>query len=97
MKSAYELAMERLNKEDPDSGVSLTDEQKEALAEIDKKYQARIAEKEIFLKKNLVEARRQRDAEAVQQLEKQMRNEKLRLQEECEAAKEKIRREAAQG
>ena len=97
MKSAYELAMERLQQEDPDSAVSLTDEQKEALGEIDKKFQARIAEKEIFLNKNLAEARRQRDAEAVQQLEKQLRNEKLRLQEECEAAKEKIRQEAQQG
>jgi len=94
MKSAYELAMERLQREDPQAGVSLSGEQKEALAETDRKYQARIAEKEIFLRKNLAEARRQRDAEAVRQLETQLRNEKLRLQEECEAAKEKIRQEA---
>jgi hypothetical protein len=43
MKSAYELAMERLNKErGPER--KLTDEQKAALAEIDRKYEAKIAE-----------------------------------------------------
>jgi len=92
MKSAYELAMERLQKEDPDGGTNLTESQKEALADIDRKYKAKIAEKEIFLNKNLLEARRKRDQEAVQQLEKQLRNERQRLQEECEAAKEKVRR-----
>lgn len=43
MKSAYEIAMERLERE---SGPSkkLTEEQKTAIAEIDKKYDAKIAE-----------------------------------------------------
>ncbi len=43
MKSAYELAMERLEKE---SGPSkkLSAKQKAAIAEIDKKYEAKIAE-----------------------------------------------------
>ncbi|MGC9450684.1 MAG: hypothetical protein ACP5I4_04490 [Oceanipulchritudo sp.] len=92
MKSAYELAMERLQKEDPDSGISLSGEQKQALAETDRKYKARIAEREVFLNKQLDEARRKRDAEAVEQLEKQLRNERARLNEECEAAKNKIRK-----
>ena len=35
MKSAYELAMERLAKSDPDSGAKLTPEKKARLAEID--------------------------------------------------------------
>lgn len=92
MKSAYELAMERLEKEDPDSSVSLTDEQKEALAEIDRKFQAKIAEREVFLNKQLLEARKKGEREAMQQLETQLRNERLRLQDEREAAKEKIRK-----
>ena len=91
MKSAYELAMERLEKEDPQGSVSLTDEHKAELAEIDKKYQAKVAEKEIFLKKQIAEARRQGDGEAFRQLETQLRNERLRLEEEREAAKEKVR------
>jgi DUF4097 and DUF4098 domain-containing protein YvlB len=41
MKSAYELAMERLEKKAP--SVSLTDEQKQQIAEIDSTFKARIA------------------------------------------------------
>jgi hypothetical protein len=42
MKSAYELAMERLNQEYPSR--TLSDEEKVELADIDKKYDAKIAE-----------------------------------------------------
>ena len=44
MKSAYELAMERLEKKTP--SVALTNEQKQQIAEIESTYKARIAEKE---------------------------------------------------
>ena len=47
MKSAYELAMERLKKKDADEGVSeraLTDEQKQEIAEIRTTYGARLAQ-----------------------------------------------------
>lgn len=91
MKSAYELAMERLEKDDPVSATPLTDKQKQALGEVDAKYQAKIAEREVFLDKQLLEARRSRDANAVEQVKTQMRNERLRLEEEREAAKNKIR------
>ncbi len=42
MKSAYELAMERLNQESPSR--TLSDAEKVELADIDKKYDAKIAE-----------------------------------------------------
>ena len=51
MKSAYELAMERLQQTSP--SLSLTDEQKKELAELDSKYRAKIAEKELFLKEQI--------------------------------------------
>src|SRR2546421_8365720 len=51
-KSAYELAMERLAKSDPDAHRPLTPEQKARLAEIDRVYQGKLAEREIFLKKD---------------------------------------------
>ncbi len=92
MKSAYELAMERLAKEDPDGVVSMTDEQKAALAEVDTKYKAKVAEREIFLKKQLAEARSTGDMEAIGQMETQLRNERQRLEEERESAKDKIRK-----
>ena len=91
MKSAFELAMERLQKEDPDTGVSLTEEQKQQLADIDQRYTARIAEREVFLSGKLRDARAQRDREAVEQLETQLRHERTRLEEERESAKNKVR------
>lgn len=92
MKSAYELAMERLEQEDPNGSVTLSDATKAALAEVDSKYKAKVAEREVFLNKQLLEARRSRDANAVGQIQTQLRNERLRLEEEREAAKEKIRK-----
>ena len=51
MKSAYELAMERMGGSDQ----SLSDEQKKAISEIDVKYKAKIAEKKINLYEKAIE------------------------------------------
>jgi hypothetical protein len=89
MKSAYELAMERLEKASP--SISLTEEQKKELANVDSKYRAKIAEKEVFLKDQIRKAQIAGKFEEVQSLEKQLASEIRRLQEECEAKKEKLR------
>ena len=89
MKSAYELAMERLQKTSP--SLSLTEEQKKELAEIDSKYRAKIAEKELFLRDQIRKAQAGGKADDIPSLEKQLASEIRRLQEDCEAAKEKLR------
>ena len=89
MKSAYELAMERLAKSQP--LVKLTDEQKKQLAEIDSTFKARIAEKELFLKGEIQKAQNSGKFEEVESLEKQLASDIKRLQEDCEAKKEKLR------
>ena len=89
MKSAYELAMERLQKASP--SLSLTEEQKNELAEVDSKYQAKIAEKELFLKDQICKARTEGKADDIDSLQKQLVSDIRRLQEECEAKKEKVR------
>ena len=89
MKSAYELAMERLAKDAPI--VSLTDDQKKELAEIDSTYRAKIAEKEVFLKDQIGEAQSAGKFEEVEALEKQLATDIRRLNEDCEAKKEKLR------
>ena len=89
MKSAYELAMERLQKASPSS--SLTDEQKKELAEVDSKYQAKIAEKELFLKDQIRKAQAEGKADDIESLQKQLVSEARRLRDECEAKKEKLR------
>jgi len=89
MKSAYELAMERLQKSSP--SLSLTDEQKKELAEVDSKYQAKIAEKELFLKDQIRKAQTEGKGDEIDSLQKQLVSEVGRLQEECEAKKETLR------
>jgi hypothetical protein len=89
MKSAYELAMERLNKTAPPA--KLTPEQKQQLAELDSQYAAKIAEREIFLKGELAKAAAQGDFEAVQQLEKQLISERKSLRAALEEKKEQVR------
>src|SRR5947199_10566140 len=89
MKSAYELAMERLEKSSP--SLSLTEDQKKEIAEVDSVYRAKIAEKELFLKEQIRKAQITGNLEEMQSLEKQLASEMRRLQEECEAKKEKLR------
>jgi len=89
MKSAYELAMERLEKASP--SLSLTEDQKKEIAEVDSVYRAKIAEKELFLKGQILRAQAAGKLEEMQSLEKQLASEIRRLQGECEAKKEKLR------
>ena len=89
MKSAYELAMERLSKSAP--LTKLNDAQKKELADIDSRYAAKIAEREIFLKGEITKAMEKGDFEAIDQLEKQLVNDRRALNEEMEEKKEKVR------
>ncbi len=89
MKSSYELAMERLNKTAP--AAKLTAEQKKQLAELDSKYAAKIAEREIFLADERAAALAKGDYEAVAQLEKQLTSERKTFKAELEEKKEKVR------
>ena len=90
MKSAYELAMERLAAQEGAS-KPLTDEQKAQLSAIDDKYKAKIAEREIFLTQKLVQAQTSGQFQDVDDIRRQLANEKARLEEERDAAKDKIR------
>ena len=89
MKSAYELAMERLEKASP--SISLTEEQKKEIAEVDSVYRAKVAEKEVFLKDQIRKAQNVGSSEEVESLEKQLTSEIRRLQQDCEAKKAKLR------
>ena len=89
MKSAYELAMERLQKSSPT--ITLTAEQKAELAEIDSSFKAKIAERKIFLTDQISKAVAAGKFDEVESLEKQLTADVLRLQEDCEHKKEKLR------
>jgi hypothetical protein len=89
MKSAYELAMERLQKKAPT--VVLTEKQKRELADIDSTHKAKVAEKELFLRGEIEKAQDAGKFEEVEKLEKQLSSEIVRLREDCETKKEKLR------
>lgn len=91
MKSAYELAMERLAKSDPTAGKPLTAEQKSRLADLDRVYQGKLAEREIFLQKQFNDALAGGNAEEADKIRQQLANEKARLQEEREEEKDRVR------
>jgi hypothetical protein len=92
MKSSYELAMERLNKTAPAN--KLTAEQKKQLAELDSKYTAKIAEREIALKGEINAANAAGDFEKAGELGRQLVADRNNLQASLEEKKEAVRRTA---
>ncbi|MFA5265335.1 MAG: hypothetical protein WC378_16050 [Opitutaceae bacterium] len=94
MKSAYELAMERLSKSDPESSKPLSPEQKARLAEIDRVYTGKQAEREIFLNQRLVAAIADGKPDEIEKIKKQISSEKARIEEERDDEKESVRRGA---
>ncbi len=89
MKSAYELAMERLNKSSPTT--KLTAKQKKQLAELDSQYAAKIAGREIAMNSEIAKAAA--DFEKEESLRDQLVNERKKLQAELEEKKEQVRRD----
>ncbi len=92
MKTAYELAMERLSKTAP--ATKLSGAQKKQLAELDSKYAAKIAEREIALRDEITKATAAGDGEKAELLQQQLVNERKKLQAELEEKKEQVRQAA---
>jgi hypothetical protein len=93
-KSSLELAMERLRKKDADEGVTtppMTDQQRDAIAEVRSLYDSKIAEQNVLqdaaLKRPL-----SADSSAVDEVMRQYRRERERLATERDAKVERIRR-----
>ena len=93
MKTAYELAMERLSKASPT--VKLSDEQKRQIADLESQCAAKIAERELFLQGEIVKAVDKGDGEAMGQLEKQLTSDRKSIRAEYEEKKEKVRNQGA--
>lgn len=89
MKSAYELAMERLDKSSPT--VKITGTQKKQIADLESKYRAKIAEREIALKDDIGKAAGAGEFEKVQELEARLVSERKTLQTELEERKQQLR------
>jgi hypothetical protein len=94
MKSAYELAMERLAADAPEAGRALTSEQLKALALVDEDVEVRIAELDIMAQQRIAQARAEGDADAVRELGHARSREARQIREEGEERKARIRGEA---
>ncbi|HKC10914.1 MAG TPA: hypothetical protein VKI41_02525 [Vicinamibacteria bacterium] len=91
-KSSIELAMERLRKKDREAGVeerSLSAEQRAAIGDVRKVYEAKLAEREILYQSSL---RKTRDPEAVATLEEEYRRDRERISAERDRKLEEARR-----
>ncbi len=91
MKSAYELAMERLTASDPPETFQLTDDQREELADIDNKYKAKIAAQRISFHQKINLAQSGGDFSTVATLREELRSALKKLESERESAKNLVR------
>ena len=81
--------MERLEKQSPTA--KLTAAQKAEVKELEALCKAKKAEKELFLRGEIAKAEAAGDAEAFEQLNRQLVHELRRLDEDLETKKEKVR------
>ena len=91
MKTAYELAMERLKKKDEEAGVAakpITDAQKAQIAEIRNFYEAKLAEAEVMHRSKIATIFDPAEREV---LEKEYRRERERLSDERERKIARVR------
>ena len=96
LKSAYELALEKLEKEDPSiTRDPLSEEQKQKIAEIRKTFQARIAERRIMMESEMRKAVQSYPTEQQlrirEQVEQKYKGEIRHLEAEMEEAARKVR------
>ena len=91
LKTAYELAMERLQRKDAEAGVTqraLTDADRAAIADARSLYESRIAEQHVMLHSKLAGAF---DPAVRETLEAEFRTEKERLTAERDRKIERLR------
>lgn len=89
MKSAYELAMERLRGQVPER--TLTVEQKRQIAELESVAAASIAQKDLALQAEVASLQAAGDEEGVARLRQRFRSEKLSVEQRLEEDKERVR------
>lgn len=90
-KSAYELAMERLRRQDEQAGVSaqaLTDTQRDAIAEARRVAESKVAEARIMHRSRLAALADPGERAAA---EENLRRDIQRLREDCDRRIERIR------
>ena len=91
-KTAYEIILERLKRQDRDAGVEdkpLSEGQRGRIAELRKVYEARLAEREILHQSSLRKVAD--DPEAVEKLDDEYRRDRERIGSERDRKIERVR------
>ena len=93
LKSAYELAMERLAAQDAEAGapVVLTDDQKEAIARVRAELDAKLAELEIMRKPEIAAAEARGLAEEAASLQREYEEERASAEADAQSRIASIR------
>ncbi|RMG43987.1 MAG: hypothetical protein D6718_10760 [Acidobacteria bacterium] len=94
LKTAYELAMERLRARGEGSGPPLSDDQKRRIAEVRREIRARLAELEVLHRTAVEAARAKGDAEKLERLVSEYESERRALLEKEEREVAAIRAES---
>lgn len=89
MKSAYELAMERLSQAAPSKALSPA--QKEQIAELESLYKSRVAQAELATGDEIAAAEAADDLEKAAELRQRLQAERKKLQAELEEKKQAVR------
>ncbi len=93
LKSSYELAMERLHAQDVEEGVgdrkSLTDAQKDAIAQLRRDAEAKVAELKILHEKSMAA---ETDPAKLQELDEHHRIDRRRVESSLESAVDRVKR-----
>jgi len=94
MKSAYELAMERMDKEQPRHSMDLSDQQKTAISDVKNRRDAKLAERRIMYDQRTVEAKMAGDGDVLRTLQEEFVHDSQRIRDEAEQEIAAIRNES---
>jgi hypothetical protein len=92
MKSAYEMALARMGLKESKGSRTLTDAQRAELSSVDRRYAAKIAEREIVLRGEMDKAREAGNDEECEKMRELLQRERAEFEEERELSKELIRK-----
>ena len=92
MKSAYEMALARMGLKENGVSRTLTAAQRAELSSIDRRYSAKIAEREIVLRAEMDKAAAAGNEEESEKLRERLQRERAEFEEERELAKERVRK-----
>ena len=92
LKSAWELALEKLDAEGSAPALKLSQRQKEEIADLRARHKAKIAEAEIAIQSSIRKAAQKGDFEEVERLRGRLAEQRRRINADLETRLEEVRK-----